>query len=361
MTSKIYNFSAGPAMLPLPVLEQVRHELIALQGLGVSVLEISHRSEAFQDIVRGAETDIRRLAGIPEAFHVLFLHGGASLQFAMVPLNLLASGATADYLVTGIWARKAMREAAKVGAVRIAATTEDEGFTHIPRSDDIRIAPAAAYVHMTSNNTIVGTQWREPPDVGDRPLVSDASSDLLSRPIDVSRHAVIYAGAQKNLGPAGLAVVIIRDDIVGRSPELLPAMMSYRLHAEHGSRYNTPNVFAIYVLRLVMAWLVEAGGLEAIAARNERKAAKLYSEIDRTKFFRGTARTDSRSQMNVTFRLPEEDLEARFVREAAAAGLDGLKGHRSVGGLRASIYNAFPEAGVDALVSFMRDFERRYG
>ena len=348
-------------MLPLPVLEQVRHELVALPGLGMSVLEISHRSEAFQEIVHGAETDIRRLAGIPEAYRVLFLHGGASLQFAMVPLNLLAPGARAEYLVTGIWARKAMREAAKIGAVRVAASTEDEGFTCIPRSDEIQIARAAAYVHMTSNNTIAGTQWRELPDVGDRPLVSDASSDLLSRPIDISRHAVIYAGAQKNLGPAGLAVVIIRDDIARRSPESLPAIMSYRMHAEHGSRYNTPNVFAIYVLRLVVAWLVEAGGLDAMAARNQRKAATLYSEIDRTEFFRGTARTDSRSQMNVTFRLPEEDLEARFVREAAAAGLDGLKGHRSVGGLRASIYNAFPEAGVDALVSFMRDFERRYG
>ena len=348
-------------MLPLPVLEQVRHELVALPGLGMSVLEISHRSEAFQEIVHGAETDIRRLAGIPEAYRVLFLHGGASLQFAMVPLNLLAPGARAEYLVTGIWARKAMREAAKIGAVRAAASTEDEGFTCIPRSDEIQIARAAAYVHMTSNNTIVGTQWRKLPDVGDRPLVSDASSDLLSRPIDISRHAVIYAGAQKNLGPAGLAVVIIRDDIARRSPESLPAIMSYRMHAEHGSRYNTPNVFAIYVLRLVVAWLVEAGGLDAMAARNQRKAATLYSEIDRTEFFRGTARTDSRSQMNVTFRLPEEDLEARFVREAAAAGLDGLKGYRSVGGLRASIYNAFPEAGVDALVSFMRDFERRYG
>ena len=361
MRSRIYNFSSGPAALPLPVLEQVQRELVELPGLGMSVLEASHRSKVVDEIINAAEGDLRRLAGIPENYRVLFLHGGASLQFAMVPMNLLRQGASADYLVTGHWARRALHEAEKVGAVRVAATSEPDRFNYIPGPDDIRVARDAAYVHMTSNNTIVGTQWRNLPDVGDRPLVSDSSSDVLSCPVDISRYAVVYASAQKNLGPAGLAVVIIREDMARRSSGALPAMMSYRVHVENGSRYNTPPVFAIYVLRLVMAWLIENGGLETMAAHNERKAARVYAEIDRTGFYRGTARKDSRSVMNVTFRLLEEGLEASFVKEAAAGGLEGLKGHRSVGGLRASMYNAFPEAGADALVSFMRDFERRYG
>ena len=268
---------------------------------------------------------------------------------------------TADYLVTGVWASKAVDEARKIGNVHVAATTKAEQFTRIPRAEEIVLTPAAAYVHMTSNNTIYGTEWKTLPDVGDMPLVSDTSSDMFSRPIDVSRHALIYAGAQKNLGPAGVTVVIIRDDLLARSAASLPVMLSYAVHAENGSLYNTPPVFAIYLLGLVAKWLIGQGGLEAMAAVNERKAGKLYAEIDRTGFYRGTAQKDSRSLMNVTFRLPSEELEKQFVKDAETAGLDGLKGHRSVGGIRASIYNAFPEAGVDALTGFMQEFERRHG
>ncbi|HWP98991.1 MAG TPA: 3-phosphoserine/phosphohydroxythreonine transaminase [Vicinamibacterales bacterium] len=360
-TTRIYNFSAGPAMLPLPVLEEVQRDLLALPGVGMSVLEISHRSKTFEAIIEGAEADIRRIAGIGADYHVLFLQGGASLQFSMVPMNLLPPGGAADYLITGIWAQKAAQEAARHGTVRVAASTEAERFSRIPRPEEIRLSADAAYVHMTSNNTIFGTQWKYVPDTGGRPLVADTSSDMFSRPIDVSRYGLIYAGAQKNLGPAGVTLVIVRDDLVKRSPAGLPSMLSYRVHAEHRSLYNTPPVFAIYVLRLVMKWILDQGGLAALERVNERKAAKLYAEIDRTGFYLGHAQPDSRSTMNVTFRLRDEKLESLFVEEATREGLDGLKGHRSVGGLRASIYNAFPEAGVDALVAFMREFERRHG
>jgi phosphoserine aminotransferase len=291
----------------------------------------------------------------------LFLQGGASLQFAMVPMNLLSADGTADYLVTGVWASKAAEEAKKIGNVHIAATTKAEQFTRVPRAEELVLTPSAAYVHMTSNNTIYGTEWKTLPDVGDVPLVSDTSSDMFSRPIDVAKHGLIYAGAQKNMGPAGVTVVIVREDLLARSRASLPVMLSYAVHAENGSLYNTPPVFAIYILGLVMRWLIGQGGLAAIAKVNERKAAKLYTEIDRTGFYRGTAQKDSRSLMNVTFRLPSEELEKALVKEAEKEGLDGLKGHRSVGGIRASIYNAFPEAGVDALVSFMQEFERRNG
>ncbi len=268
---------------------------------------------------------------------------------------------TADYLVTGAWSSKAVDEARKIGNVHVAATTKAEQFTRIPRAEEIVLTPGAAYVHMTSNNTIYGTEWKALPDVGDVPLVSDTSSDMFSRPIDVGRHALIYAGAQKNMGPAGVTVVIIREDLLARSAASLPVMLSYAVHAENGSMYNTPPVFAIYMLGLVTRWLIGQGGLGAIAAVNERKAGKLYAEIDRTGFYRGTAQKDSRSLMNVTFRLSSEELEKQFVKDAEKAGLDGLKGHRSVGGMRASIYNAFPEAGVDALTGFMQEFERRHG
>jgi phosphoserine aminotransferase len=279
----------------------------------------------------------------------------------MVPMNLLSADATADYLVTGVWSTKAADEAKKIGKVHIAATTKAEQFTRIPRAEEIVLSRGAAYVHMTSNNTIYGTQWKTLPDVGDTPLVSDTSSDMFSRPIDVARHALIYAGAQKNMGPAGVTVVIIRDDLLARSAASLPVMLSYAVHAENRSLYNTPPVFAIYMLGLVSRWLIGQGGLDGIAAVNERKAGKLYAEIDRSGFYRGTAQTESRSLMNVTFRLPSEELEKQFIKDAENAGLDGLKGHRSVGGIRASIYNAFPEAGVDALAHFMREFERRHG
>ncbi|MSO57144.1 MAG: 3-phosphoserine/phosphohydroxythreonine transaminase [Acidobacteria bacterium] len=360
-SERIVNFSAGPAVLPVSVLEKAQSELTALPGVGMSILEISHRSKMFEDVLARAEADIRQLTKVPSNYRVLFLQGGASLQFAMVPMNLLPAESTADYLVTGVWATKAAEEAKKIGKVHIAATTKAEQFTRIPRADEIVLTPGAAYVHMTSNNTIYGTEWKTLPDVGGLPLVSDTSSDMFSRPIDVSKHALIYAGAQKNMGPAGVTLVIIREDLLARSPGGLPSMLSYAVHAENGSMHNTPPTFAIYMLGLVTQWLIEQGGLDAVAAVNERKAAKLYEEIDRTGFYRGTAQKDSRSLMNVTFRLKTEDLEKQFVKASEKAGLDGLKGHRSVGGIRASIYNAFPEEGVDALVTFMREFELRNG
>jgi phosphoserine aminotransferase len=279
----------------------------------------------------------------------------------MVPMNLLPQGGSADYIVTGTWAQKAVKEAKRVGSVKIAASTESDNFTRVPQQNELSLDPAAAYVHYTTNNTIFGTEFNYIPDVGASPLVADASSDIFSRPIDVAKYALIYAGAQKNLAPAGVTLVIIRDDMVKRTPASLPTMLQYAVHVENQSMYNTPPVFAIYVMRLVLKWLIKQGGLTAVETHNARKADKLYAEIDRTGFYRGHARPDSRSRMNVTFRLPSEELEKKFVKESTAAGLDGLKGHRSVGGLRASIYNAFPEAGVDALVLFMKEFEKKNG
>jgi phosphoserine aminotransferase len=360
-TARIFNFAAGPAVLPLPVLEEAQRDLVALPGVGMSVLEISHRSKHFEAIIKGCEADVRTLASIPDGYHVLFLQGGASLQFSMVPMNLLPPGSTADYIVTGSWSQKAVKEAKRVGAVNIAATTEADKFNRIPRQDEITLTPGAAYVHTTSNNTIFGTQWQYTPDLGDAPVVCDASSDIFSRPIEIGKYGLIYAGAQKNLGPSGVTLVIVRDDLVKRSPATLPTMLNYGVHVENTSLYNTPNTFGIYLMRLTMSWLLAQGGLAAIEKINERKAAKLYGEIDRTGFYRGHAQKDSRSRMNVTFRLPSEELEKQFAKEATSAGLDGLKGHRSVGGIRASIYNAFPEAGIDTLVQFMREFEAKNG
>lgn len=360
-TTRIFNFSAGPAVLPAEVLQEAQRNLISLPGVGMSVLEISHRSKAFDEIIEGCEADLRSLAGIPEGYHVLFLQGGASLQFSMVPMNILPQGGSADYIVTGVWSQKAVKEAKRVGAVKIAGTTESGNFTRVPRQNELTLDPAAAYAHYTTNNTIFGTEWGYVPAVGSVPLVADTSSDMFSAPIDVSKYALIYAGAQKNLAPAGLTLVIIRDDMVKRTPSTLPTMMQYAVHVENKSLYNTPPVFPIYIMRLVLAWLVKQGGLPAIEQVNKRKADKLYQEIDRTGFYRGHAEQDSRSRMNITFRLPSEELEKRFVKDSTAAGLDGLKGHRSVGGLRASMYNAFPEEGVDVLVDFMREFERTNG
>jgi len=360
-TARIYNFSAGPAVLPVEVLEEAQRDLLSLPGVGMSILEISHRSKTFDDIIQGCEADMRTLAKIPAEYKVLFLQGGASLQFSMVPMNLLPSGGSADYIVTGVWSQKAVKEAKKVGGVKIAGSTEAEKFTTVPRRDQLTLDPTAAYVHMTSNNTIYGTEWHRLPDTGSVPLVSDMSSDIFSRPVDVAKHALIYAGAQKNLAPAGVTLVIIREDMLKRSPASLHTMLSYAVQAESQSLYNTPPVFAIYVMRLVMTWLLKNGGLEAAEKANTRKAGRLYAEIDRTGFYKGHAHKDARSLMNVTFRLGSEELEKKFAKEATAAGLDGLKGHRSVGGMRASIYNAFPEAGVDALIEFMREFERKNG
>ena len=361
---RVFNFAAGPAVLPLPVLEEIQRDLVALPGVGMSVLEISHRSKAFESILVQAEADIRTLGSVPANYKVLFLQGGASTQFSMVPMNLLDAGATADYIDCGSWAEKAIKEAKKVGIVNVAASTKADNYARLPSQSELRLTPGASYVHVTSNNTIEGTEYKTLPDTGTVPLVNDTSSDMFSHPIDVARHGLIYAGAQKNMGPAGLTIVIVRDDLLQRSvakKATLPTMLNYAVHAENRSLYNTPPAFAVYATGLVMKWLLQQGGLPAMAAVNERKAGKLYAEIDRTGFYRGTAAREDRSLMNVTFRLASEELEKQFVKESTAAGLDGLKGHRAVGGMRASIYNAFPEEGVDALVSFMRDFEQKNG
>jgi len=359
--NRVFNFSAGPAVLPRPVLEEAQRDLVTLPGLGMSILEISHRSKTFEGILASTEADLRVLGSIPPTHKVLFLQGGASLQFSMVPMNLLATGTTADYIITGGWAQKALKEAQRVGTINVAASTEADNFSRIPRPDELQLTPNAAYIHFTSNNTLFGTQWHGEPTTGDVPLVCDTSSDMLSRPMDFARYGLVYAGAQKNLGPSGVTLVVIREDLLARSAKSLPTMLNYAVHVENGSMYNTPNTFGIYLMGLVVKWALAEGGLAELAKRNERKAAKLYGEIDRTGFYRGTAAKDSRSLMNVTFRLPDEDLEKTFVKDSTAAGLDGLKGHRSVGGMRASIYNAFPEEGVDALVEFMREFERTRG
>jgi phosphoserine aminotransferase len=360
-TARIYNFSAGPAVLPLPVLEEAQRDLVALPGVGMSVMEISHRSKTFEDILNKAIEDMRALAGIPANYKVLLLQGGATLQFSMVPMNLLGAGQTADYVDTGSWADKAIKEAKKVGNVNITGSTKADNYTRIPTPGELKLTADAAYVHITTNNTIEGTQWKTLPDVGAAPLIADTSSDMFHGPLDVGRFGVIYAGAQKNLGPSGVTLVIVRDDLLARSAANLPTFLNYRIHAENNSLYNTPPTFGIYILGLTMKWLKAKGGLQGIKQINERKAGKLYAEIDRTGFYRGTAAKDSRSLMNVTFRLPSEELEKAFEKEATAAGLDGLKGHRAVGGMRASIYNAFPEEGVDALVDFMKEFEKKKG
>ena len=360
-TTRIFNFSAGPAALPLPVLEQAQRELVSLPGVGMSVMEISHRSKAFEDLLAKAIAGVRALAGVPSNYKILFLQGGASLQFSMAPMNLLQPGTTADYIDTGTWAVKAIEEARRVGTVNVTGSTKADHYTRIPSPEELRLSPGASFVHITTNNTIEGTEWKTWPETGDVPLLADASSDILSGPIDVGRFGLIYAGAQKNLGPSGVTLVIIREDLLARSGSHLPTMMNYKVLADNNSLYNTPNTFGIYVLGLVTDWLTSLGGLTAIARINQRKAATLYAEIDRTGFYRGTAQKASRSLMNVTFRLPSEDLEKTFDKSATAAGFDGLKGHRAVGGMRASIYNAFPEDGVEALVQFMREFERTKG
>ena len=361
MTERIFNFSAGPAVLPVPVLEEAQRDMVSLPGVGMSVMEISHRSKTFDDIINRTEASLRDLLKIPSNYHILFLQGGASLQFSMVPMNFLPADGSADYIITGSWGKKAIKEAKKIGAVNIAATMADGGFTRVPSRDEMSLSPHAAYVHITSNETIEGVQWKREPNVGDVPLVVDSSSDILSREIDVNKYGLIYAGAQKNMGPSGVTLVIIRDDLLQRIPENLPTMLDYRIHVENKSLYNTPNTWGIYIMGLVCKWLQDQGGIAGMEQQNDDKAQVLYDAIDATDFYRGHADVDCRSTMNVTFRLPAEELDKKFIAEATAQGLDGLKGHRSVGGIRASIYNAFPRAGVEALVSFMKDFERRNG
>lgn len=363
---RIHNFNAGPAALPLPVLERVQSELLNLHGTGMSVMELSHRSAAFEAISDQAEQGIKKLLGLGEEYSVLFLQGGASLQFFMAPLNLLGSGRSADYIVTGDWGSKAVTEAKKAastraGELRIAATTESEGFSRVPTRDELQLHANATFVHFTSNETIGGVQWQNEPETGGVPLMADASSDILSRPIATEKYGLIYAGAQKNVGPSGVTLVIIRRDLLPDDTSTLPAMLDYKIHLKNKSLYNTPNTFGIYMIGLVCEWLESLGGLAGMEKINTAKAALIYQVIDSSDFFRGHAEPESRSKMNVTWRLPDETLEKRFAAEAEAEGLIGLKGHRSVGGLRASIYNAVPQSSVAALAEFMSEFERNNG
>ncbi|MEW6219554.1 MAG: 3-phosphoserine/phosphohydroxythreonine transaminase [Thermodesulfobacteriota bacterium] len=360
MPDRIFNFSPGPATLPVPVLRQAAQDIVNYQDLGMGLIEMSHRSKPFMAIVDEADRLLRELLAIPDSYKILFLQGGASTQFAMVPMNLLGPGRSATYLNTGTWAKKAIAEAKLFGQVHVAYSGEAGGFCHLPAQSEYSVAPGSEYLYLVSNNTIFGTQFASFPQV-DVPLVCDMSSDILSRPVDIRPFGLIFAGAQKNMGPAGVTVVIIREDLLDRAPEGLPTMLRYKIHAGKGSLYNTPPCFAIHVVLLVLRWLKEQGGVPAIAAANEDKAGLLYRALDEGPFYRGHADTGSRSRMNVTFNLPTPELEARFVQEAAALGLDGLKGHRSVGGIRASIYNAFPREGVERLVEFMAAFAKKNG
>jgi phosphoserine aminotransferase len=359
MSHRIHNFSAGPAVLPEPVLRKAQEAIWDVAGSGIGIMEHSHRGKVFDRIIAEAEEACRSLADIPDNYRVLFLQGGASLQFAMVPMNLLSPGATADYLVTGVWSQKAVKEAKPIGKVHIAATSEATNFDRIPKPTELRYSSSPAYVHFTSNNTVYGTQWRTEPAVPEKiPLVADTSSDMYSRPIDIRKYGVVYAGAQKNLGPSGVVLVIMRDDLIEAGAKTLPTMLQYRTHAAENSMYNTPPTFGIYVMGEIFKWIQGQGGLAAMDEQNESKARLLYDYLDNSSFFRGTAQRDSRSLMNVCFRAPTEELEAKFISEATKRGLDGLKGHRSVGGMRASIYNACPRKAVEALVGFMQEFER---
>ena len=359
--NRIYNFNAGPAALPLEVLEEIKDSFLNFGGSGMSITEISHRSALFDDVINDAVARTRRLLKLDDKFHVLFIQGGASLQFCMIPLNLLKEGDTADYVNTGTWSTKAIKEAQIVGkTIEVVASSEDKNFSCIPKN--ISFNSNAVYAHITSNNTIKGTQWASYPETGGVPLIADMSSDIMSRPVDVDKFGLIYAGAQKNIGPAGVCMVIIRDDMLKRVPDTLPSMLKYTTYASKNSMFNTPPCFAIYMIQLVMKWLDESvGGLEKMEKMNQTKARKLYEAIDSSGFYQGTAETDSRSLMNVTFRLPDEALEKQFVEQALKNGMGGLKGHRSVGGCRASIYNAVPLAAIEVLVDFMKHFEQKNG
>ncbi len=357
---RIHNFQAGPAAIPLPVLEKAREELVDFRGAGMSVMEMSHRGKIFDEVIKTAEANLRRLLGVPDDYGVLFLQGGASLQFAMIPMNLLATGATADYVHSGAWAEKAVQEAGRVGKVNVAWDGKGDGYMRMPADAELKLTPGAAYLHVTSNETIGGVQFRAYPKVAAR-MVGDLSSDILCRPVDVKPFDLVYAGAQKNLGPSGVTVIILRKELAERAPKTLPSILRYATHLKEPSLYNTPNTWGIYLLKLVTEWIDSAGGLAAIHAVNEKKAATLYAALDGSGFWKPCAQKASRSIMNVTWRLGTEPLEEAFVKEAQKAGLDGLKGHRSVGGIRASLYNAVPLASVEALVGFMKEFERRNG
>jgi phosphoserine aminotransferase len=357
--NRVFNFSAGPAALPEPVLLRAQSELLDWRGSGMSVLEVSHRGADFVDCAAKAERDLRALLAVPDNYKVLFLAGGATLQFASVPLNLSVAGATADYVITGSWGSKAKSEAERYLSVNVAADAKSSGYTTVPPVSQWRLDSRATYVHYTPNETIHGVEIHDVPDVGDVPLVADMSSNILSRPIDVQRFGVIYAGAQKNIGPAGLGLVIVREDLIGHARRETPGVIDYKLMADSDSMWNTPPTFAWYLAGLVFEWLLEQGGLAAIEAVNKRKAQKLYSCIDASDLYTNKVDVTFRSRMNVPFTLANADLDKRFLDESKAAGLTNLKGHRAVGGMRASIYNAVSEAAVDALVEFMKDFERR--
>ncbi|TAN36139.1 MAG: 3-phosphoserine/phosphohydroxythreonine transaminase [Verrucomicrobia bacterium] len=358
--ARIYNFSAGPAVLPLAALEEAQRDLVDYKGSGMSIMEMSHRGKEYETVHNEAVENIRKLLKLPENYTVIFMTGGATAQFALIPMNLRGEGRVADYINTGAWASKAIKEAKLLGKVNVIADTEKDIPTRLPDVAALRFTPGAAYVHITSNETIAGTQWKAFPQT-EAPLIADMSSDILSRPIDVNQFGLIYAGAQKNLGPAGVTVVVIRKDLAERAGGKYPMILRYKTHLEENSLHNTPPCFAIYMLALCTRWLLNLGGVDAITNINRDKAAKLYAAIDASGFYKGAAVKEFRSDMNVTFRLPSEALEEQFVKEAGAQKLKGLKGHRSVGGIRASIYNAFPVAGVDALIAFMKDFEKRNG
>ena len=359
--SRVYNFSAGPAMLPQPVLERAREELLEYGASGMSVMELNHRGGTFAEIAAGSRDRLRRMMAVPDDYAVLFLHGPARTHFAAVPLNLAANGATADYVDTGLWSKMAIEEAERLTRVNVAASSREGNYTTIPPQDEWRLGDDSAYVHITPNETIGGVEYQAIPDVGDRVLVADMSSNILSRPVDVSRFGLIYAGAQKNMGIAGLTVVIVRKDLLGRARADIPSMLDYQIHAEADSLACTAPTFAWYLAGLVLEWLEGGGGLESMAATNERKANKLYACIDSSNFYHNPVAPECRSWMNVPFTMPSTELETLFLKESAEEGLAGLKGHRFVGGMRASIYNAMPEEGVDRLIAFMGDFMQRHG
>ena len=355
--ARIYNFSAGPSMLPEEVLKTAAAEMLEYGATGQSVMEMSHRSKEYQAIIDEAEADLREIMNIPENYKVLFLQGGASTQFAMVPMNLMTKNGKADYIVTGQWAKKAYKEAARYGAARVIASSEDKTFSYIPEVTPDMVDPEADYVHICMNNTIYGTKWQSLPETGNVPLVADISSCILSEPIDVSRFGVLYAGAQKNVAPAGLTIVIIREDLIGNAMDITPTMLNYATHAENGSMFNTPPCYTIYIAGLVFKWIKSLGGLEEMKKINVEKAKLIYDFLDSSKLFKGTVVPEARSLMNIPFVTGDAELDAKFVAEAKKAGFVNLKGHRSVGGMRASVYNAMPVEGARALVEFMKKFE----
>lgn len=356
--ARVYNFSAGPSMLPEAVLKKAASEMLDYEGSGQSVMEMSHRSKVYDAIIKGAESLLRELMDIPDNYKVLFLQGGASTQFAAIPLNFLNGSGKADYVITGQWAKKAFAEAQKYGDVKAVASSADKTFSYIPKLNKADFTPDADYFYICMNNTIYGTVYHELPDTGDVPLIADISSCFLSEPLDVRKFGMVYGGAQKNVAPAGLTICIIREDLLGKARDITPTMLNYQIHADNHSLYNTPPCYTIYICKLVLEWLKENGGLEAMKARNEKKAKLLYDFLDNSKMFHGTVVPEDRSLMNVPFVTDSEELNTKFVKEAEAAGLINLKGHRSVGGMRASIYNAMPYEGVQKLVEFMTEFEK---